>query len=152
MRIVNPIGSPRVAPLLCRLTLGFYLFLTGVWGFSDPKDFSLTVEVYAGTANGFFNNYAIVAPYLAVVSGALIMLGLFTTGAALIASCLLLPLAIAAGVFSQGAGAFSPYIENRILFRDAVLLGVSVSLLFSGPGMCSVDELLQAIYEPKKGP
>jgi uncharacterized membrane protein YphA (DoxX/SURF4 family) len=146
MRLVYPIGSPRIAPLLCRMPLGFYLFLTGFWAAMDPQQCSISLENYTGTLNLFFRSYAVIAPYLAMGTGALMMLGLFTTGAAFIAACLILPLSIAAGVFSQGIGDISPYLEHRVLFRDAVLLGVSLSLLFSGPGVLSIDALLQKLY------
>jgi uncharacterized membrane protein YphA (DoxX/SURF4 family) len=153
MRLVYPIGSPRIAPLLIRMPLGFYLFLTGFWAVIDPLQCSSALQNYTGTLNMFFRFYAVIAPYLAMGTGVLIMLGLFTTGAAFIAACLILPLSIAAGVFSQGIGNISPYLEHRMVFRDAVLLGVSLSLLFSGPGVLSIDLLLQKLYgKGKAGP
>ncbi len=150
MKIVQPMGNANLAPLLCRIPLGFYLFIVGLWGIMDHLVFSVAIEQYTRDSNWFFAVYAPVAPYLALVSGILIILGLFTTAASLLATVLIIPLLAAAGAFSQGISSLDPYIQHRSLIRDSVLLGVSLSLLFSGPGLFSLDAILQKVYKNDK--
>jgi uncharacterized membrane protein YphA (DoxX/SURF4 family) len=74
--------------------------------------------------------YGTLLPYLEICSGALLILGFFTTLAALTSSLLLLSFVIAFKFFPE-----HPHLLNK----DVLLLGASLSLLFSGGGFYSVD-------------
>lgn len=74
--------------------------------------------------------YGTLLPYLEIGAGALMMLGFFTTLAAITTSLLLLSYLIAFKFFPT-----HPHLFNK----DVILLGASLSLLFSGGGYYSVD-------------
>ena len=140
MKASKPIASALWAPLFIRVGLGFYLILLGVWGMITPEFLvEERVQNYAGLTGNFLTLYSIIGPYALVVIGSLLIIGLWTVGAAAATVLLLFPLFYGAGLFEKGVD----YVARRSLYKDAVLLCAAVSLLFSGAGMFSFDRFFK---------
>ena len=138
MRGSKPIGNVLWAPLFIRVALGFYLLLLGVWGFSESAAVSTRVEQFAGISGNLLVFYSTVAPYILILVGALLIVGLWTVASAGLACIVLFPLFYGAGMFERSAD----YVAHRSLYKDGVLLFAAISLLFSGGGMLSLDRIL----------
>jgi uncharacterized membrane protein YphA (DoxX/SURF4 family) len=70
-------------------------------------------------------------PYFELAAGVLLIVGIWTTLAAMLTSLMLLSFVIAFGAFPKG---------GELLFnKDILLLAASVSLLYSGAGALSID-------------
>lgn len=149
MRIIDPFASPQWSPFIIRLAVGVYFFLLGSWGVSDPEHFRYALEQFSGFSGLIATLYSTFGPWLLCTIGVFLVLGFMTIPATL-ASCLLfLPLFWSAGTF-QSAHELQNFVDRRVLYRDLVVLVSAMSLLFSGAGKFSLDEMLQRIYEKKK--
>jgi len=78
--------------------------------------------------------YGILLPYAEAVTGAMLMLGLWTTFASILIGFMLMSFIIAFGIFSP---------SGQIINKDIVLLAAAASLLYSGGGAYSIDHFRQ---------
>jgi uncharacterized membrane protein YphA (DoxX/SURF4 family) len=141
--VISPIAS--IALLLNRLSLGLYIGLAGVAKINKGVGTFYT-ESFKGLQPDWLPEilakpYGYAIPYLEVVVGLALIVGLLTRLAALGTSLMILSFTIALAV---GAGVFlhdppkvaGPFHTNVILITLALLIAMI------GPGAFSVDHLL----------
>lgn len=128
MKMHEPIGSPIYGPLLLRVTLGIYFFLAGEAKLNLGPQFMAEVKSFGLLPDRLAELYAVLLPWLEIFAGILLVLGLWTTLAAILTSLMLLSFVIAMGPFG-----------HRPFNKDIILLASSLSLLFHGAGALSVD-------------
>lgn len=129
MKINEPIGNAIYGPLLIRLPLGLYLIMAGLYMLSSQNAVVNAIQGLRVLPEPFATLYGVLLPYIAIAFGSLILIGLWTTLAALVVSFTLLPWIFGLGLFDH----------RHFLNRDLILLGASLSLMYSGAGACSVD-------------
>jgi uncharacterized membrane protein YphA (DoxX/SURF4 family) len=135
MKINEPIGPASYGPLLLRLPLGAF-FITAGWsklyvlgGFVDQvKAFGILPENIAAL-------YGTLLPYLEVFVGVTLLIGLWTTLSGILAALMLFSFVIAFGFFPG---------DFQIFNKDLILLGCALSVLYSGAGAYSVDNVKKA--------
>jgi uncharacterized membrane protein YphA (DoxX/SURF4 family) len=135
MKINVPIGNPIYAPLFIRLTLGGYFLLAGVSKLPLLHAFIGQVKSLGVAPENVSTLYATLLPYLEIFVGGALLFGLWTTLVALMAAVMLLSFVFAFGIFPG---------EFRIFSKDIILAGGALSLMFSGPGAYSADNLRKA--------
>ncbi len=127
----EPIGNGMYGPLFIRVTLGSYFVIAGMLKLEQlPGAFIEEVRQFGILKEPLLTLYGTLLPYLEVLAGGLIILGFFTTLAGILGSLLLISYIIAFKFFP-----LHPHLFNK----DVILLGASISLLFSGGGYYSVD-------------
>ncbi len=132
MKINAPIGNPIYAPLFIRLTLGGYFVLAGISKIPLLHAFIGQVKSLGVAPDNVATLYATLLPYLEIFVGGSLMFGLWTTLSALMAALMLLSFVIAFGIFPG---------EFQIFSKDVILVGAALSLMLSGPGAYSLDNL-----------
>lgn len=95
--LLNAIDQPH-AQLLLRLTLGGLLLLAGVTKLTDRLAFRQAVAEYQVLPASLERPFAMALPWLEIVIGALLLLGLATRDAAALAALLFLSFGVAIGV------------------------------------------------------
>jgi uncharacterized membrane protein YphA (DoxX/SURF4 family) len=128
MKLNEPIGKAEYSPLFLRVPLGLYFIMAGLLKLNDVNVFIEVVKSYHILEGNLATLAGILIPYLEIGVGGLIILGLWTTLASVVASVLLTSFIYAIGVR-----------VDELFNKDFILLGVSLSLLFSGPGAFSID-------------
>ena len=132
MKMNEPIGHPAWGPFFVRLGLGFFFLLAGLAKYGRPQRFIQEVEKLNVFPAPFSTLYAVTLPYAEILVGALLLIGIFTTLAGVGASLILISFIYSFGIF--------PLSTPGVFNKDLILLGVAVSLLFSGPGAFSIDQ------------
>lgn len=145
MNIVRPLGNPHWAPFILRVVVGFYFILLALYGLSEPEQFKHTLEAFAGVNGALCDIYCAIGPTMILLVGALLVFGLFTVPAALLSGLLFLPLFYTAGTFESGTS-LQMYVDRRVLYKDLVVFVANISLVFTGPGVFSLDGVLSSIY------
>jgi uncharacterized membrane protein YphA (DoxX/SURF4 family) len=131
MKMNEPIGNPIWGPLIIRLTLGAYFVLAGWAKLGNAAGFIKEVHSFGILPGQAATLYGILLPYFELAAGVLLIVGIWTTLAAMLTSLMLLSFVIAFGAFPKG---------GELLFnKDILLLAASVSLLYSGAGALSID-------------
>lgn len=128
MKLNQPIGRSEYASLIVRVPLGLYFIMAGLLKLNDVNVFIEVVKSYNLLSGNVATLVGILIPYLEIGVGGLMILGLWTTLAGILASVLLSSYIYAIGLS----------VED-LFNKDFILLGVAVSLLFSGPGAFSID-------------
>jgi thiosulfate dehydrogenase [quinone] large subunit len=131
----EPIGNPLFAPFLVRVGLGSYFILAGLAKLDQIRTFVDSVLSFNILPRSLALVYGHLLPYLEVTVGTLLVLGFWTTAAALSSSFLLLSFIFAIGLFPNSKSLFN---------KDLILLGASMSLLYSGAGAISIDRFRKA--------
>ena len=131
MKMNEPVGNSMYGPLFIRLSLGSYFILAGLTKLENPTAFVNEVQKFNILREPLATLYGILLPYVEILSGMLLLLGLWTTLAAILSSLMLLSFAIALKFF--------PEPGSHLFNKDVILLGASMSLLWSGPGFFSID-------------
>ncbi|MBX7144695.1 MAG: DoxX family protein [Oligoflexia bacterium] len=126
----EPIGNPIWGPFLIRMTLGLYFMLAGYAKLDNIPGFIKEVESFQILPPHLATLYGILLPYMEILGGTLLVIGIWTTLAAFVISLMLLSFVMAFGVFPKGG-----YLFNK----DVLLLAASISLLYSGAGAMSID-------------
>ncbi|MCE5273699.1 MAG: DoxX family membrane protein [Deltaproteobacteria bacterium] len=144
---------------VARIGLGAMFLYAGIAKIADPAGFSQAVYNYHLLPPWFVNIAAIVLPWVEVVAGTCLVLGLWIPGGALIVSALLLVftlalgfnlsrgLDIACGCFgtSQAAGKITWWY----LLRDSSLLVTGLLVMFRDKGYLSLDKRLHVCKKRK---
>lgn len=134
MKLDEPIAESLYAPLLVRYTLGGYFLLAGLYKLDNIGLFVEEVRQFDILSPDLAVLYGNFLPYLEIVTGAFLLLGLWTVLAAFIASLMLVSFIIALGIFPN---------TDRLFNKDIVLLAAALSLLYTGGGAMSVDRFRQ---------
>ena len=143
--------SSPVLSLAFRVILGALFLYAGIAKIVDPMGFALSIYNYKLLPESLINVAAILLPWLEVVVGGSLLLGIGTAGGALIATALfsifagaltinlIRGLDIACGCFSTTASGGS--ISGFYLLRDFSLLLMSLQILFFDRTLFSVTRL-----------
>jgi uncharacterized membrane protein YphA (DoxX/SURF4 family) len=126
----EPIGNPLYAPFLVRVGLGGYFVLAGLTKLENLSTFVGQVKAFGLLSNEISTLYGLLLPYAEITVGTLLVLGFWTTVASALASLMLCSFIVALGLFPNSGQLFN---------KDVILLGASLSLLYSGSGAMSVD-------------
>jgi len=151
----NPLawlGSPAVSAIF-RLFLGAIFLYAGVVKGLDPPGFAQAIYNYRILPGWIINPMAILMPWIEVVVGVSLLLGVWVPGGSLLASGLLAVFAAALGLnMARGldieCGCFStastgPGNTLWYLVRDLGLLSMALQVLFCDRQLGSVRRLLQ---------
>ena len=132
IKINQPVGPAWWAPFIIRISLGAYFTLAGLSKLEALSAFIRQVKGFGVLPDNVASLYATLLPYGEVAIGLLLILGLWTTLIALLSSFLLLTFVCAFGVFPGDYDLFN---------KDLILLAASFSLMYSGPGGYSLDNV-----------
>lgn len=135
MKVSEPLGNPLYAPFLIRLGLGAYFILAGLLKLDDHNAFLAHVRAFNILPEQASLLYGLLLPYIEVAIGGLLVVGYWTTLASVLSSLMLFSFILALGTFPNTA---------RLFNKDIILLGASLSLLFSGAGAYSIDRFRKA--------
>lgn len=131
MKMHEPVANSIYGPLILRATLGVYFFLAGITKLDNMDAFVQVVRNVKILPPNLALVYAILLPYFEVFVGILLVLGIWTTLAAILASAMLVSYIVAIGMF--------PHQGSELFNKDVILLAGTLSLLFTGSGAMSVD-------------
>ncbi len=131
MKMNEPVGDAMYGPLFIRLTLGSYFIFAGLTKLDNPTAFVNEVQKFNILREPLATLYGLLLPYIEILAGGLLLLGLWTTLAAIVTSLMLLSFVIALRIF--------PEPGSHLFNKDVILLGASMSLMWSGPGFFSID-------------
>ena len=147
----NIISHPAVT-ITARLVLGV-VFIYASWDkIVDPAGFAKAVQNYRFLPAEVVNLFAVVVPWLELVCGLLLIVGLFTAGSSSVVAVLLLSFmaALAAALvrgLDIGCGCFSNKSTDPItywyLLRDFALVLVSLQVILFDRGVLSLDRVLR---------
>lgn len=130
MKMNHPVGNPLYAPVFIRLTLGAYFVLAGLMKLQNPQAFVDEIKKFGILKDPILTLYGILLPYFEIGCGTMLIIGVFTTLAAILTSLMLISFIVALKLFPSGGHLFN---------KDVVLLAASLSLLWSGAGFFSID-------------
>ena len=140
--------------------MGAMFIYAGIPKIADPAGFSLAVYNYHILPPWLVNLTAIILPWVEVIAGTCLVLGLWIPGGALIISGLLFVFFIALGFnLSRGldiaCGCFStsPGMERITwwyLLRDGSLFIAALAVFFSDRGKCSLAAYAQDICRNRR--
>jgi uncharacterized membrane protein YphA (DoxX/SURF4 family) len=149
-RFLSLCTSP-ILSLIFRVFLGALFLYSGIVKIADPLGFALSIYNYKLLPESLINVAAILLPWLEVIVGGSLLLGIGTGGGALIATALfsifacaltinlIRGLDIACGCFSTAANGGS--INWFYLLRDLGLLLMSLQVLLFDQALFSVTRL-----------
>jgi uncharacterized membrane protein YphA (DoxX/SURF4 family) len=136
MKFDQPLGDSALAAFFVRVALGAFLLLSGkakmngMPGFVNP-DFVIQMQNMKMMPDTVSTIYAILLPYLEILTGGFLVLGFWTTFTAILACAIF-------GVSVYMWGLFPA--ETKMMFnKDVILFACSFSLLYSGAGAFSMD-------------
>jgi|GEM_PF-855154 len=150
IKFSEPLGDPNYGPLLIRLTIGVYFIQAAIEKLNSHRVFLEAVKEYGELKESMATLIGAVLPYLEFVTGVLLILGMWTTLAALLASLIALgafyvfktykvvpwnPEFVLGPLTKPGRGVF-PHFPAK---WHVLLLACSLSLLYSGAGAFSID-------------
>jgi putative oxidoreductase len=151
-RIISWLASPYLS-LFFRLFLGVIFVYAGLVKIADPQGFAHALYNYHILPAWLINPLAICLPWVEMLAGASLLVGIMIPGGALVVSGMLAIFAvaivvdlirgldIACGCFSTSAAA-EP-ITWLYVVRDIFLLGMGVYILLFDRGYASLARLIQ---------
>jgi uncharacterized membrane protein YphA (DoxX/SURF4 family) len=127
--------------LLFRVIVGGVFIWAGALKIADPLDFAQSIKNYQVVSPTLALLIAIVLPWVEVLSGALLIIGVLKRSSALLISLLLIgfiglvALALARGIDTSCGcfGSLSRRADLSLILTDAVLLVFSLSVFFARP-------------------
>lgn len=127
----QPMGNPLYGPLIIRLALGGYLILAGFYKLEDIPGFLQVVKSFHLMPDKVATLYGTLVPYIEVATGLLVIIGMWTTVAAILIAAIFGSYIYALGIFP---------VSREIFNKDIVMLAAALSLMYSGAGAFSVDK------------
>jgi len=126
---------------LFRLIVGGVFIWAGALKIADPLEFAQSIKNYQIFPHGLAFLIAIVLPWVEVISGAFLIIGVFKRSSALLISLLLIGfiglvgLALARGIDTSCGcfGSLSRRADFSLILTDAVLLFFALTILFTRP-------------------
>jgi putative oxidoreductase len=126
-----------ITAILCRLILGSIFLYASIEKIIDPQEFAIAIYNYQLLPDWAINLLAVMLPWLEVLVAACLIAGIYTRGAALLASLLFLVFAVALTIsLARGldisCGCFGKSSNNvtfLYLLRDMTLLIMSAYVL-----------------------
>jgi uncharacterized membrane protein YphA (DoxX/SURF4 family) len=147
MILTKQFGNPLWGPLIIRMSIGSYIFFLGLWAIQEAELFANSISFISGLSGMILTIYTEIVPYIFILSGLSLVLGFLTTGMALISFILIFPLYLGANILNINDITVQHFGEKRQFYKTIVLLCSMLSLLFSGPGILSLDHILKKIYQ-----
>ena len=141
-RTVTKVISNKYSVLTIRLILGIVFIWAAIHKIAHPADFAQDIYNYRMLPHTFINFMALTLPWLEIICGVLIILGIFVRGSALligfmlfifiiaISFALLRGLDISCGCFSSGGGNEGHGVAVDLLIRDILMFAGSLVVLF----------------------
>jgi uncharacterized membrane protein YphA (DoxX/SURF4 family) len=142
-----------IALVAARAVLAIVFIWACVHKILDPRDFALQVATYQILPLPLVNLQAIVLPWVELTAGILLVLGLWTRGAALvtcgmnamfivaIAMALAADLQLQCGCFTSSAAGHE--MSSGLLVRDAALMLAGALLVAMRPDRFTIDSWLE---------
>lgn len=149
--------------LLARLIIGGLFIYASIHKIADPAAFSVSIRNYLVLPPAWSNLCALMLPWIEVVAGSLLILGILTKPSALLTTGMLgvflaaiihaysIGLNIDCGCFSSAAAS-----EGKIglfhIFRDSALFLTSLAILVFDRGTLTVRDLFPSkvsVHEPE---
>jgi len=146
MNLTKQYGRPAWAPLIIRVSIGSYLSYLGFWAIQEPDLFANSISFISGLAGFALTAYTKICPYIFIVCGIFLAFGFLTTATVLLSFILIFPLYLGANILNIQGITVQHFGEKRQFYQTIVLLCSMLSLVFSGPGVLSLDHILQKIY------
>jgi uncharacterized membrane protein YphA (DoxX/SURF4 family) len=152
-KIISWLASPLLS-LLFRWCLGVIFVYAGLVKIVDPPGFAHALYNYHILPAWMINPLAICLPWIEVLAGASLLVGIMISGGALVVSgmlavfavaivaSLIRGLGVACGCFSTSATA-EP-ITWLAIVRDLLLLGMGLHILLFDQGYASLARLIEA--------
>ncbi len=139
--------------LVFRIVLGIMFLYAGVVHAHDPHGFHQAVANYRILPAIFINPFAVVLPWIEILSGTSLILGIFIPGSSLIVTALLLVFSIALSIdlyrgLDISCGCFTTsrdaqHISWIYLVRDLILSVMAVSVFFFDTGLGTLPKILR---------
>lgn len=136
--------------LLGRVVLGVVFVYASWYKLLSPEEFARSILNYRVLPTETVNLPAIILPWIELICGLLLLVGLFTAGSSLVVAGMLslflgaLGLALVRGI-DISCGCFSPKgitpLTWGLLLRDGVLLALAVQIICSPRSVLSLDSL-----------
>jgi len=156
MRFVMGLYTNPYASVVFRWAVGLIFIYASADKLLHPSAFAVAVYNYRILPGSFINLVAITLPWLELVCGILLIIGLFPRAAALILSVLLVVFfsALAAAIYrgidiSCGCFTVSTAAEKigiSYMVRDLLVLAMSLQILFFDGNLVSVERLRPTHY------
>jgi uncharacterized membrane protein YphA (DoxX/SURF4 family) len=139
---LGKILSNKYLVLVIRLVLGVVFIWAAIHKITHPGDFAQDIYNYRMLPHAFINFMALTLPWLEIICGGCIILGVFVRGSALligfmlfifivaISFALVRGLDISCGCFSSGAGGGGHGVAVDLLIRDILMFAGSLIVLF----------------------
>ncbi len=137
-RARSVLGHPAVGGI-CRLLIGGIFIYTGLPKVLRPDDFARLVAGYRLLDPGLVNLAGIVMPWIELIAGAFLVIGIIPRSAALVTAGLLAVFMVAGALallrgLAISCGCFFPLMGNHtlgwdLLARDAVLLLLTLQII-----------------------
>lgn len=135
-------GSMRYAPTIMRLVMGVTFILSGLKKFQDPTAFVDLMKNLSPWLPEFLSTgYGYAIPYLEIVLGTLLLIGLFTRFAAIVTALMLASYIIGIGIASLPQGILflqdpsGAWIPNK----DFAYLAMMIAVALLGAGALALD-------------
>jgi len=143
--------SSYLSPVF-RIILGAMFLYAGVTHALDPQGFATAVANYRVLPGALVNPFAVVLPWLEMISGVTLILGIFIPGSTLMVAGLLFIFSIALGSalyrgLDISCGCFTTSHEARsiswsYLARDISLLLLAVYVFYFDTGLASITRFI----------
>lgn len=139
MSILNQLKIHHIISIIIRFILGAIFIAAGIPKILDTASFAGAVYNYHLLPDIFINIFAITLPWLEVIIGALLIMGIWMPGTVIIYNLLMIAfigaltfntirgLDISCGCFGSESG---DIIDMGTIFRDIIILSASMYLLF----------------------
>jgi uncharacterized membrane protein YphA (DoxX/SURF4 family) len=156
MRSVFTLFASPYASVIFRWAVGLIFIYASTDKLLHPSAFAVAVYNYKILPGSLINLVAIMLPWLEMVCGILLIIGLFPRGAALILSILLIlffsalsislyrGIDISCGCFTVSTTA--DRIGISYMVRDLLVLAMSLQILFFDGNLLSMEHLLSTRY------
>jgi uncharacterized membrane protein YphA (DoxX/SURF4 family) len=155
VRALAALLGHRHARLVLRLTLGIVFIAASLDKARHPLAFARAVSYYHIIPDEMINTFALVVPWVELLAGAALVIGIASRGAALLIGGLLvvftiaLVSAIARGIdISCGCFSTTPGEGHKVgydlVVRDILMIVAAIPLVLRGAGTLSLDDLRRA--------
>ena len=137
MRMDAPLGNDAYGPTLVRIALGSYFVIAGMAKMDHIPQF-VEFILQTNVLNQYMARlYGNLLPYFEIVAGGLLVIGFWTTLAAMLTTLMLTSFIMAMGVFPHSP---TPFGTEKLFNKDIILWCASASLLYTGAGAFSIDK------------
>lgn len=150
MNISKPLGDSSYGPFVIRVVIGMYLCIVGLSAHSNVPSFITGIQSMYGFSQSGASVLGSNFPYICMLVGFLLIIGLWTTLTAALASAIFAFLIYNTGITVQNVSVNKDIMilasqvstesfRSLVLNRDVIVLAGCVSLLYTGAGFFSID-------------